>query len=91
MDQREVIASDRSSGPNVSLWHLPAKKNKDADVLQINLPREMGLGAGTGPSPWKPSLLPWQELGGGLSPACPDPALLIIFYMLNFFGSVQLI
>lgn len=49
MDQREVIASDRSSGPNVSPWHLPAKKNKDADVLQINLPREMGLGAGTAP------------------------------------------
>lgn len=44
MDQREVIASDRSSGPNVSPWHLPAKNNKDADVLQTNLPREVGLG-----------------------------------------------
>lgn len=44
MDQREVIASDRSSGPNVRPWHRPAKKNKDAEMLQTNLPREMGLG-----------------------------------------------
>lgn len=43
MDQREVIATDRSSGPNVSPWHPPAKKNKDADVLQTNLSREVGL------------------------------------------------
>lgn len=91
MDQREVIASDRSSGPNVSPWHLPAKKNKDAEVLQTNLPGKWGWGPGTAPSPWQPSLLPWQELGGRVSPACPHSALLIIFYMPNFFGSVQLI
>lgn len=33
MDQREVIASDRSSGPNVSPSYLPAKKNKDANKI----------------------------------------------------------
>lgn len=38
MDQKEVIASDRSSGPHVSPWHLPAKKSKGAEVLQTNLP-----------------------------------------------------
>lgn len=54
-------------------------------------PEKWGWGAGTAPLPWQPSLLPWQELGGGMSPTCPDPALLITFYMLNFFASVQLI
>lgn len=91
MDQREVIASDRSSGPNVSPWHLPAKNNKDADVLQTNLPREVGLGGWYCPLALAALTPALAGAGWRMSPACPDPALLIIFYMLNFFASVQLI